>query len=114
MSIENLKEYARRCATESELLARAKAFGLDNVEEHRKCASALGLDWTEEDMAAFRKEVSGIEGGTEEDLTEEELDQVAGGAATVTLAVLAGAILAVSAAGVGVAGVTAAAGSSNW
>ena len=80
MSTENLKEYARRCATEPELLARAKEFGLTDMDKHMRYAESLGLDWTTGDLAAFRKEVIDAEGDFD-DLSEEELEQVAAWAA---------------------------------
>ena len=108
MSTENLKEYARRCATEPELLARAKEFGLTDMDKHMRYAESLGLDWTTGDLAAFRKEVIDAEGDFD-DLSEEELEQVAGGAFSTTMAVSvavglavgAGATVAVTSASVG-------------
>ena len=85
MSIENLKEYARRCAMEPELRASAKKIGLWKVEEHQELAASLGLDWTMDDMAALRKEVGADE---LEAMEEEDLKQVSGGIVTVTMAVL--------------------------
>jgi len=56
MSVENLKEYARRCASEPELRARAKEIGVADVDEHMRHAESLGLDWTRNDIAAFRRQ----------------------------------------------------------
>ena len=116
MSVENLKEYARRCATDPELRARAKALGVEDAEGHMREAAALGLDWTMDDMVAFRKEVLDDESLGE--LDEEDLEQVAGGVVTASLAV-AGAVLAVgvaagSAAAAAVGGGVAAAGQGGW
>ena len=88
MSVENLKEYARRCATEPELRARAKALGLEDAEGHMREAAALGLDWTMDDMVAFRKEVLDDENVASE-LSEEELERVAGGLVSATAALIA-------------------------
>ena len=118
MSVSNLKEYARRCASESGLRERARAFGLDNVEAHISLAKSLDLDWSMDDMVAFRKEMVNAEGDLE-DLSEEELQAVAGGAVTTTAvivgvvaagAVLGGAAVGGVAAGAAVGGFTAAAG----
>lgn len=119
MSVENLKEYARRCATEPELLATARTIGMMDIEEHVRHAGSLGLDWTRDDLVAFRKELTGDELDDLADLTEEELQRVAGGAVTVTLAVSlaagAAAGAAVTAAVVGGAvGGAAAAGKGGW
>ena len=92
MSVENLKEYARRCAEEPELRAKAKALGVSDVEGHMREAGSLGLHWTMDDMVALRKELVDAEG--EGDLSEEELEQIAGGAVTVTAAVVVGAVVA--------------------
>ena len=102
MSLENLKEYARRCAEEPELRARAKALGVSDVEGHMQEAGSLGLHWTMDDMVALRKELVDAEGELE-DLSEDELEQIAGGAVSVTALVVGAAIAAgVAGAGVGV------------
>ena len=102
MSVENLKEYSRRCAEEPELRARAKALGISDVEGHIQEAGSLGLHWTMDDMVALRKELVDAEGEFE-DLSEDELEQIAGGAVTVTALVVTAAIAAgVAGAAVGV------------
>ena len=108
MSLENLKEYARRCANEPDLAAEAKAIGLEDLDGQMQYAASLDLDWSEDDLVAFRNEVTDAEGEIEE-ISEEDLAMVAGGATTITVAVLVG----VAAASVG-AGVAAAATGSNW
>ena len=121
MSLENLKEYARRCASEPELRARAKEIGVTDAEEHMRHASSLGLDWTRADMIAFHKEVVDAEGDLEE-LSEEDLEQIAGGLATVTVIVVGSAIavggaaagVGALAAGTAIAGTAAASGSGGW
>ncbi len=121
MSVENLKEYASRCAAEPELRAKAKEIGLSDMDEHMRHAKSLGLDWTRSDLAAFQKEVIDSEGGLE-DLSEEDLEQVAGGvvSATVGMAVAAGVGAAaagaatVAAVGSAAAGGAAAAGDGGW
>ena len=107
MSLENLKEYASRCATDPDLLVAAKSIGIADIEEHIRHAGSLGLDWTKDDLVAFRKEIT--DDGFEDlaDLTEDELEQVAGGGIFATI----GAAVAV---GVGVgAGVAAVAGAAG-
>ena len=104
MSVENLKEYARRCATEEDLRMRAKEIGMSDVDAHIREASALGLEWSMDDMVAFRKEMVDADGYVDH-LDEEELEQVAGGIVTATVAVVAGGV----AAGAVGAGATAAA-----
>ena len=119
MSLENLKEYARRCATDPELLAAAKTIGMTDIEEHMRHAGSLGLDWTRDDLVAFRKEVTNDDTDELVDLTEEELERIAGGGIAVTLiaAVVVGAAVggALGAAAIGsTVGGIAAAGRGGW
>ncbi len=123
MSVENLKEYARRCAAEPELRTKAKEIGMSDAAEHMRHAESLGLDWTLEDMVAFRKEVIDAEGDLE-DLSEQDLEQVAGGAVTATgitvavavgaVAVGAGTAAVVGAGSAAAVGGAAAAGDGGW
>lgn len=103
MSVSNLREYARRCATESEVREQARAFGLDNLQGHINLAKSMGLDWDTADMVAFQKEVTDAEGDLA-DLSEEELQQVAGGVCTTT-AIVVGSVAAGAAAGAVAGGV---------
>ena len=120
MSVENLKEYASRCASDPDLRAAAKTIGMSDVEEHIRHAGSLGLDWTRDDLVAFRKEVIGDDKVDDlVDLTEEELEQVAGGVFVTTLVVAAavgaaaGAAVAGAAVGAGV-GTATASGGGGW
>ena len=121
MSVENVKEYARRCATDPELRARAKELGMADMEEHMRQAENLGLDWTRGDLVIFRKEMIDAEGSLE-DLSEEELEQIAGGgfSATVAAAVAVGAAVGAGAGAVvgagaaGAVGGASAAGDGGW
>ena len=86
-----------------------------DVAGHIRHAEGLGLGWSGDDMIAFRKELIDSEGDFEA-LTEEELEQVAGGAVTVTAAA---AVAAVAIAGTAVAvtagwGGATAAGGGGW
>ena len=119
MSLENLKEYARRCATDPELFAAVKTIGLTDIDEHMRHAGSMGLDWTRDDLVAFRKEVTDDDTEDLVDLTEEELERVAGGAVAASLvaAVVVGAAvgggLGAAAVGGAVGGATAA-GKGGW
>ena len=106
MSLANVKEYARRCGTDPELRANARAIGLENFDEHIRASADLGLDWDASDLKAFQKELSNAQEGLE-DLSEEELEEVAGGLVSVTaLAALAvGAGVGAAVGGVGAAAV---------
>jgi len=102
MSIEHLKEYARRCATEPELLARAKTIGFADPEAHIEHGESLGLQFDMDDALAFHNEMVGADEEMAE-LGEEDLEKIAGGAVTATTAVVAAGIVA-GAAVVGVVG----------
>lgn len=105
MSLDNLQEYARRCATDPDLRAAARAIGMTDMEEHMRHAGSLGLDWTRADLVAFRKEVIGDDEVDDlVDLTEEELERVAGGAVAASLAA---AVMVSGVVGAGVAQVAA-------
>ena len=115
MSLENLKEYARRCATEEDLRSKAKEIGVSNLDAHMSLAGSLGLDWSAEDMKNLQREVFSSHDNVD-DLSEEELEMVAGGLVTTTAAVVVGAGAAagvVVGAGVG-AGVAATGSNSAW
>lgn len=108
MSLEHLKEYARRCASEPVLRGKARAIGLADIDEHIRHSKSLGLEWTRRDMVNFRDEM--IDSADDlADLSEEELEQVAGGAFSVTI-VASLAVGAAVGAGVGAVAGTAAAG----
>ena len=104
MSVENLKEYARRCAADPELRAVAKDIGLGDVDEHMRHAGSMGLDWDKDDLVVFRKELG--DGEDLEDLSEDELEQIAGGFVTATALAVVGAV-AGAAAGIAVGGIAA-------
>ena len=118
MSLANLKEYVRRCTNDPELRTKAKAIGMADVGEHMRHAESLGLGWTRRDMVSFRDELMDSRDDLA-DLSDEELEQVAGGAFSVTI-VSALAVGAAVGAGVGAAaggaaaGGAAAAGSAGW
>ena len=113
MSVENLKEYARRCATEPELRAMAKEFGMGDMDQHMRQARRLDLDWTRDDLVAFRKEAIDAEGDLD-DLGEEELEQVAGGVITTTgIVAVSVAVGIVAGVGAGVVAGTAAGGTAT-
>ena len=120
MSVEHLKEYVRRCATEPELREKAKALGLVDLQKHIAFAESLGLEWSTDDMLAFRKEAVDAMGGIDE-LSEEELVEVAGGGVTTTAIVVSAVSVGVGAgvvvggaAGAAVGGGVAAAAGGGW
>ena len=99
MSVDNIKEYARRCASEPELREKAAAIG-DDFEAHMRHAESLDLPWTMADATAYRREM--VDSDDEVlDLSEDDLDQIAGGFVSAT-AVAVAAVVVGAAAGVAV------------
>ena len=90
-----------------------------DMDEHMRHAESLGLAWDRDDMVAFRKEMIDDE---EElvDLTEEELERVAGGIAAVTVAIavglgaVGGGVVGGGVVGGAAGGAAAAAGDGGW
>ena len=113
MSLENLKEYAQRCANEPELRETVKTIGMTDLEGQMRYAESLGLEWTMDDMAALRKEVTSSEDGLE-DLSEEELEQIAGGAVTTTAALVVATVVVGGAVTVAMSGAGTAAAGGGW
>ena len=120
MSVENLKEYARRCAADPALRAAARDIGMTDMDEHMRHAESLGLGWDRSDLVSFRKEMIDSEGDLV-DLSEEELEEIAGGGITTTAAVVVGVAVGVgagiavgAAAGASAGGAVAAAGHGGW
>jgi predicted ribosomally synthesized peptide with nif11-like leader len=110
MSVENLKEYARKCAADPELRAKAKEIGAANVDGQIVHSKSLGLEWSTADMEEFKKEV-----WADGELSEEDLEQVAGGFVTTTAAVVATVVVTTAAAVVGAgAAVTSTTQGSGW
>ena len=119
MSLENLKEYARRCATEPEMRQAAREIGIEDVDEHMSIAEGLGLEWGREDMLAYRREL--VKGDDLEDISQEDLEQIAGGICTITAVVVVGVVAgaaaggaAGAAAGTAVGGGASSAGDGSW
>ena len=78
MSLENLREYNRRCWEDPELKATANEIGGSDIEGHIRHASSLGLEWTKADLFAARKEAVDAEENVA-DLSDKDLDRVVGG-----------------------------------
>lgn len=102
MSVEDLKKYGQLCAEQEEVRQKAKAIGLEDINGHIAHARELGLSISNEDLLAMAKEANLRRS---DELSEEELEKVAGGCLTITAAVAAAAVAAVvgTAAGMAVA-----------
>ena len=121
MSVENLKEYALRCAREPDLRKAANEIGVENLDAHITLSKSLGLDWKREDMLAYTRDVVNSDDIELEDLSEDELEMIAGGICTTTGVVVGGVLAGALGAGVVAAGVggaaaggAAAAGDGGW
>ena len=77
MSIEDLKKYGQMCAENEEIRNRAKEIGIENIAGQMAYAKEQGLVFNQEDMEALAKEV-GV--GQSDEVSEEDLEKVAGGA----------------------------------
>jgi predicted ribosomally synthesized peptide with nif11-like leader len=94
MSVENFKKFGQLCAQDKKVRDRVKAIGVDNIDgwiEYSK--TELGLEFTKADMKAVSEEV-----GPSDELSESQLEQVAGGFATGTAAAVVGAAAGAAAA----------------
>jgi len=100
MSVADFKKYGQMIAENEKVRAKAKEIGINNVAAQVAYAKTLGLEFTPEDVKVLAKE-SGMSG---KELSEEQLEQVAGGVFTTTAA-LVGAVAGAVAAGAGVAAI---------
>ena len=96
MSVEDLKNYAKACAQDESLRQKAKEIGVENVQKQMEHAKQLGYNWDENDLQQFAKEMQ-----SEGELSEDDLENVAGGVVTTSAAVV-GAVAGVVGAGAGV------------
>ena len=100
MSIEALKDYSKRVMEDPEVKVEAKKLGLGDLAGQIDYAKGLGYSFSMEDIQELAKEVAPAEG----ELSEEDLESVAGGFITVSAAaavVGAGATVASSTSGSG-------------
>ncbi len=85
MSVEDLKKYGQMCLKDEALKAKAKTLELD-IEKHIAHGEDLGLEF-----GGGLKALGEETGFSEDELTEEQLEMVAGGVALATGVILAGA-----------------------
>jgi predicted ribosomally synthesized peptide with nif11-like leader len=104
MSVADLKKYGQMCQEDLTVRQRAKEIGLTNLDGQIAYGKELGLEFNKDDVQAFADEA----GITKGELSEEQLEQVAGGCATLTMAAV-GVV-----AGVGMGALAGAAASSTW
>ena len=88
MSVENFKKFGKMCAENEDIRKKAKEIGIGNLDGVVAYGKELGLDFSMDDIKALGDEV----GVTGQELSEEELEKVAGGFVTTTAAVVAGGV----------------------
>jgi predicted ribosomally synthesized peptide with nif11-like leader len=86
VSVENLKKYGQLCAEQEKVRKKAKEIGLQDVDGQIAYAKTLGLEFSKEDAEALAKE-AGLD--KKDELSEEDLQKVAGGFFTSTLGAVA-------------------------
>ena len=85
MSVENLKKFGMLCAENEDVRKRAKEIGLNDLDGLMAYGREMELEFSREDLTALAKEA----GLTRQELSEEQLELVAGGFATATVAAVA-------------------------
>ena len=112
MSVEDLKKYGKMCADDPDVRKKAKEIGMEDVDGQITYAKQLGLTFTKEDLEALAKE-AGL--SKKDELSEEDLEKVAGGFVSTT-ALLVGSAVVGAAAGVVAAGaaVTSTTSNNGW
>lgn len=96
MSVESLKAFGNKITEDEELKKKAQDRGLENVDEMVALAQENGFDVTREDYKQLAEELK-----SSEELTDDDLEKVAGGFAT---AVAVGVAVGAAAGGALVAG----------
>jgi len=105
MSVENFKKFGQICAEDVKVRQKVKEIGIGNIDGWIAYSkSEFGLEFDKRDIQALADEIRPTE-----ELSDEELEQVAGGVVSTTLAIvgaLAAGVVAIGAVGAaaGVAG----------
>ena len=106
MSIEDFKKFGKMCADDEAVRAKAKEIGMEDLNGIIAYGKELGLEFSIQDITKLAEQ----EGVLEAELSEEQLEQVAGGVFTTTVAGVGAAAMAVVGAGAGVVGAVGAGG----
>lgn len=96
MSVEDLKKYAKACSEDPTLRDEAKKIGIENIQQQMEHAKKHGYHWNENDVQEFAKEMQ-----ADGELSEDDLEDIAGGVVTTSAAVVS-AVAGVVGAGAGV------------
>ncbi|GAK51477.1 hypothetical protein U14_02721 [Candidatus Moduliflexus flocculans] len=85
MSVENFKKFGQLCAEDPKIREKVKEIGIENIDSWIAYSkNELGLEFTKEDIQTLANEVRPTD-----ELSEEQLEQVAGGVVTTTVVGLA-------------------------
>ena len=99
MSVENFKKFGQLCAEDPKIREKVKEIGVENIDGWIAYSkNELGLEFTKEDMQTLANEV-----GPVDEMSEEQLEQVAGGFVSATAAAVVGAVAGGVSAAAGVA-----------
>ena len=99
MSVQNFLEYVNRVDQDSELMAKANEIGRDNLDGQIELARTMGLEFSKDDI---QKVASASTSAGE--LSENDLEQVAGGLAVSTGIAIAALVVSIGVGGAQVAG----------
>ena len=92
MSLDDFKKYGQMIADDEGVRAKAKDIGIGDIDGQIVYAKTLGLEFNVQDMEAMANEA----GISKDELSEEDLEMIAGGVTTTTAAVVVGAVLGVT------------------
>lgn len=90
MSVADFKKYGQMIEEDQNVRKRAKEIGMNDLDGQIAYAKGLGLEFTVDDMKALADEV----GASADELSDEQLEQVAGGAVSITAALVTGFVAA--------------------
>jgi len=85
MSVDALKEFGKKCIEDEEMKKKVKEMSMKNITAIISFAKENGYDISKEDFKKLGDEVQGSG-----ELSEDQLEQVAGGIVTSTAAVVVG------------------------
>ncbi len=110
MSVQDLKKFGQLCVENETVRARAKAIGLNDMPGQIAYAKELGFDFSLADLQTLAKTAV----TSKNELSEADLEQVAGGVVTTTVAGVVAGVLIGAGVGAAAAGGVAAAASRVW
>ena len=101
MSVDALKEFSKKCVTDETLKKRVKEIGLKDLDGLVAYGKEQGYEFSKEDFGTMAKEAEG-----NKELSDADLEKVAGGIVSATAMGVAGLAVAVVGTGAAVAQTT--------